>query len=473
VRRLRAAEELAIYQEETRQQQAELMAAQQALEESRDRYASLFDYAPVALLSLRRNGIIQDINLHGAELLESSRPRILGLPLLSFIDRAHHKHFHHHMLLCRRQHEAVNTEVVITTRQGRSVPALLSTWTTAAMNRPEYEFRTAITDLSERLRAARREEDYQRRLRSLASELSLAEERERRRIAVEIHDNISQSLAFAKMKLEAACHKPPGPGDRQRLEEVVRLVEGVLAHTRSLTFELSPPVLYELGLEAALEWLGERAAKRYGLEVILEPAGTGPAPSHDVAVLLYQAVRELLVNVGKHAAARRAWVRVRHFPESLHVTVEDDGKGFDAARLTTNTLGVDGHGHGDGDRRAVSSARGGRRAHPHRGGSAPHGRVGHQRTDASRDTGFGLFSIRTRLEHLGGKFEIERRHAGGGRVTMTVPLGLAVTSTDGTTPTSPARASGEASPFIPVTGRESRHESFDRGRSPDRTRRPT
>ena len=373
--------------EEAREQHRELVEAQQALEDSRDRYASLFDYAPVALLSLRRNGIIEDINIHGADLLGAARPRIVGMPLLAFVAPGDQRPFLNHMLRCRREHDAVNTELNLRTRQGRTIPVLLSAWKTAAHFRPEYEFRTAITDLSERQLAASREADYQARLRSLASELSLAEERERRRIAVEIHDHISQSLAMAKMKLDAASHRSKVPDVRQELAEVVRLVETVLGHTRSLTFELSPPVLYELGLEAALEWLGERAAQRSKIDVKVDVPQRMAVP-HETAVLLYQAVRELLVNVGKHAAARRARVEMRQAGANIRVCVEDDGTGF-------------------GDLRPAEG-----------NGQA----AGHFASGGTADTGFGLFSIRARLEHLGGKLEIGARPGGGGRVIMTVPL---------------------------------------------------
>jgi PAS domain S-box-containing protein len=450
----RAEAALASFREQSLQQNHDLMSVQQALEESRDRYASLFDYAPVALLSLRRNGIIEGINLHGAELLESTRPRLLGLPLMSFITRDDHKTFLNHLFQCRRQHDAVQTELRMRTRQGRIIPVMLSAWMTAAHSRPEYEFRTAIVDLSERQEAERREAEYQARLRSLASELSLAEERERRRIAVEIHDNISQSLAMAKMRLDGVSHKLGASGPRGELTAVVKLVETVLADTRSLTFELSPPVLYELGLAAALEWLGERAGASHKLEVRVEtPRQPLAPPPHDVAILMYQAVRELLMNIGKHARARRAWVRMWQADGQLRLYVEDDGRGFGAM------------------------------AQPRRGGAAagPNGKVradGWAAAPSPSDSGFGLFSIRTRLEHLGGSMGIETRPEGGGRVTMAVPLEqehermlkrAAVTSAGAQE--SGAHESGTETghtsyPIGPRDGRKTQHESIDRGRPP-------
>jgi PAS domain S-box-containing protein len=386
----KAVEALEVYKAEALQQHHELIESQQALEESRDRYASLFDYAPVALLSVRRNGIIMDINIRGAEMLESTRSRVLGLPLLSFVLRDDHRLFLSHMLQCRREHNTVNTEVRLRTRMGSVVPVMLSAWMTPSLLRPEYEFRTAIMDLSERRRAAEREAEYQRDLRSLASELSLAEERERRRIAIEIHDNLSQNLALIKMKLAMLAQKSQVREARDGLAEAVALLDPVLERTRSLTFELSPPVLYELGLDEALEWLADRMAELHRLPVKYERArqtvpGAPPVP-HDLAVLLFQAVRELLMNVVKHAQALHVTVRSARADGTVVVSVRDDGKGFHPAPSA-------GGRNGDG-------------------------------AAARRDDlhGFGLFSIRTRLEHLGGKMTVRSRVGHGTEITVVVPV---------------------------------------------------
>ena len=234
-----------------------------------------------------------------------------------------------------------------------------------------------ISDITERKRAEAALRSHQVRLRSLASELSLAEERERRRIATDLHDNIGQILAMSKIRLDAMREAAAASGLSAPLDEIRALIERSVRYTRSLTSELSPPVLYELGFVKAVEWLLERNREEYGIESELVDDG-GPKPlADDVRVLLFKAVRELLVNIVKHARARRARVSIRRRGGSVEVEVCDDGVGFDPSGLWSA---------------------------------------------AGRTGGFGLFNIRERLDHIGGGISIESGPGRGTRVTLTAPL---------------------------------------------------
>jgi signal transduction histidine kinase len=214
---------------------------------------------------------------------------------------------------------------------------------------------------------------YQEQLQSLASELSLSEERERRRIATNLHDRIAQSLAFARLKLaslsESTWLTP--------LKEVRELIEQAIVDTRSLTFELSPPVLYELGLVAALEWLARKIQQEHQIQTRFHDDGQPKSLDEDFRVVLFQAVRELLVNVVKHARASHVQVLVRRDADALRIIIEDDGVGFELLKAR--------------DRR--ESAR-----------------------------SFGLFNIRERVEYLGGRVTIRSQIGRGTRVTLIAPL---------------------------------------------------
>jgi PAS domain S-box-containing protein len=233
-----------------------------------------------------------------------------------------------------------------------------------------------VEDITERKKAEEQLFTYQQRLRSLASELSLAEERLRRRIATDVHDNISQNLAISKMKLESLAESAQAAGLAEPLTEVLELIGQTIESTRSLTFEMSPPVLYELGFEAAVGWLARQTRQRYGLEVEFKDDGKDKPLDDDVKVFLFQAVRELLVNVVKHAGAHKAQVSARRIRDELQVTVEDDGVGFDVSK------------------------------------AGPSDRTG----------SFGLFSVRERLDHIGGRVSIESKPGRGTRVTLTAPV---------------------------------------------------
>ncbi|GAG48939.1 unnamed protein product, partial [marine sediment metagenome] len=110
-------------------------------------------------------------------------------------------------------------------------------------------------DITEQKKAEQKIKDYQERLRSLASELTLVEEQEKRRLATELHDSIGQLLALCRIKLGELEKMTEVPDTRSLVQEIEERLEEIIWHTRSLTSELGPPVLYQLGLEAALEWL--------------------------------------------------------------------------------------------------------------------------------------------------------------------------------------------------------------------------
>jgi signal transduction histidine kinase len=234
-----------------------------------------------------------------------------------------------------------------------------------------------VQDVTERRRAEQELLTYQEQLRSLAAELSLAEERERRRLAAGLHDRIGQALAVCAMKMDVLQRSATSPELAQELRAIGKLTDQALQATQSLTFELSPPILYDLGLEPALDWLAEQMQQQHGLEIRVRDLG-GPRPlSEEVRTVLFRAVRELLFNVVKHARAGAATVTMRRTGDGICVEVKDDGMGFDASKTSS----------------------------------------------ASRKTGgFGLFNIRERLAHLGGSVTIESKPGCGTLVALIAPL---------------------------------------------------
>ena len=217
----------------------------------------------------------------------------------------------------------------------------------------------------------------QSQLRSLASELSLAEERLRRKIATDVHDNIGQNLAISKMKLEA-LRKNIGSSDfSDNIREVLELIMRTISVTRSLTFEISPPVLYELGFEPAIEWLVRNARKMHGFDAEFESDGQDKPMDNNIRVLLFQAVRELLVNTAKHAKASMVTVISERRGDQVRIRVIDDGVGFDVEGV---------------------------------------------RNKAESSAGFGLFSICERLGFVGGSVEIDSERGLGTKVILKAPL---------------------------------------------------
>jgi signal transduction histidine kinase len=165
------------------------------------------------------------------------------------------------------------------------------------------------------------------RLRRLAREVCLAEERERRHIAEDLHDHLGQALALIKMRLKNLYGDALLGGHDQAIAELVELSDQAIRYTRSLTFELSPPVLYELGLGAALEWFAERVEAEHDLRVRVGLRG-GAALPDDLKVMLWKCVRELVHNVVMHADARSVKIDLVQEDGRVHLSVSDDGRGF-------------------------------------------------------------------------------------------------------------------------------------------------
>lgn len=171
--------------------------------------------------------------------------------------------------------------------------------------------------------------DYQKQLQSLASQMSLVEERERRRIASELHDSLGQTLALAKIKL-GQCNKSAGsvPGLNDNIRDILLIVEQCIKETRSLTFELSPPVLYELGLDQAIKWLVDQFKEKFSIQITFTSEGIEGSFDSNIRFFLFQAVRELIFNIVKHADSQKADISLTARDGRLRIQVEDYGKGF-------------------------------------------------------------------------------------------------------------------------------------------------
>jgi len=218
---------------------------------------------------------------------------------------------------------------------------------------------------------------HQEQLSALAAMLSLAEERERRRIAGELHDRIGQTLAFAKIKLDMLHQCLESTEHAQATGEISKAIETSIQEVRTLTVQISPPLLYEIGLEAALEWLCEWARDNQGLEVAFHDDRQPKQMGEEIRSTLFQAVRELLINIAKHSQAKKAAISIKKHDNNLILQVEDEGAGFDMTKVAIKR---------------------------------------------ENSLGFGLFNIKQRIRHLGGEFHAESELGRGTLVRLVVPL---------------------------------------------------
>lgn len=233
-----------------------------------------------------------------------------------------------------------------------------------------------VQDITERKASEQKLQEYQHRLKSLASQLIIVEERERRNIAADLHDNIGQTLALARIQL--AMVKKSASGDKMaaQIDEVSGSLLQAVRDTKTIIFDLSSASMNELGLAAAIsEWLEERIGKRYGLKTEFVDHGHPRPISDDERAILFRNVRELLTNVVKHARANYVSVSIETADDAMKIAVQDDGIGFDYGLVS-------------------------------------------QRGDS--EGGFGLFSVKERMTDLGGGLEIASEPGKGCRVTLTM-----------------------------------------------------
>ncbi len=233
-------------------------------------------------------------------------------------------------------------------------------------------------DITDQKRATEKLNEYQTKLKSMAVTSLLNEERERLRIARGLHDDIGQKLAIAKLDLLSSLQGDAGHDTAESVKTVCSEIDTMIESVRSLTFELSNPVLAELGLEAAIErHLIREIRKKHDIEFQLNKCERLAQLDEDISMCLFRSVRELLNNVVKHAHAEKVSVSLDKTDGNITIRVNDDGVGFDPIAVASNI---------------------------NAGG------------------GFGLFSVREQLESFEGKLKVESRAGRGSSFTITVPL---------------------------------------------------
>ena len=311
---------------------------------------------------------------------------------------------------CAAQGFFRNLEIDYVSRTGQSIPVEINA--TVVGRGSSARMFSLCRDITDRKRAEDELRKRSRQLAQVASELTVSEQRERRRLAELLHEHLQQLLVGARMKAHSLADHG-GKREREALDGLSRTLDEALASSRSITRDLAPPVSMHKDLPAAMRWLKCEMRTRYRLTVSVQ-VGKKVAPVTEAAcVLLFTAARELLLNVAKHAGCGKASLRLGQEPGAIALTVSDQGKGAEP-----DALQVPNNSHG-----------------------------------------FGLFSIRERAELLGGKLTVASGSGRGMRVTVSLPLPPELPGT--------ANAPGAAAP---TAGR--RHTSRPKERRPGVSAQP-
>jgi len=349
-------------------------------------YRILIENMNEGAVILSETGTVLYCNRRFAELLKRPVSRILGSVVWELVvdeDQRRFQDLHQRIF----EQEGLKTEIHLK-NDSAALPALLS------LSPLHMEGIKAVcmvvTDLSElkqsqdTLRAYsdrlyRKNTELRHRAEQLArlsAELTMTEQRERKRLSKILHDGLQQQLAAAKLQLGGMAEQIVNPELKHHAFEIEEMLAESIRMARSLSADLSPPILHAGGLSAGLQWLARWMADMHDFTVDLDLTAQTAKMNEDVKILAFEAVRELLFNAVKHARVSSAAIRLEPVRSMFKIVVSDEGRGFDPEHL-----------------------------------QIPEGEAG----------GLGLFSIRERIGLIGGTFEIDSAPGKGSRFTLIVP----------------------------------------------------
>jgi len=360
--------------------------AEEALRESEARYRALVENQVEAVCRWLPDTTLTYVNEAFCRLLGKSRDELLGKPFLHFISAANIRDFIGHVRsLINHPRPAYYEHEVFSGEKG---PVWMR-WSDCPIFDGRgnlQEFQLVGMDITDRKVAELALFSQREQLRKLATELAMTEERERQNIATELHDTVGQQLAAAKMKLDALAVNPDYRTKGGELEQAYNLILKAISCIRSLTFEISPPILYVVGFDAAVQSLCEKFEEETGIIVDFVEEGEVRSIGKSLRGTLYRMVRELLHNIAKHAGAEHVSVSLNSFGGAVEICVEDDGSGFDADQILLQV---------------------------------------------NKYNCIGLFSIKQRIEYLGGSMTISSRPGAGSRITIRVPVNSEIPEVQG------------------------------------------
>ena len=348
--------------------------AEEELWQSEEKFKALFENSPdlVALTDLK--GTFLDINRVAPGY---KKEMVIGTGVTDYLTPQQKNEFNAVVAKAIKTGESQSYEPVITTPEGIDIH-----WhnRVSPLKKGDKVDRLIInfTDITERKQAEERIREYAEQLKALALQLTLTEEKERRHIAADLHDQLGHSLALARMQLDAVLKAASQTERTLLINDISNILLEAIHDTKNIIFELSSPLMNEIGLAAAIsEWLEEYLERRYGLETELIDKSSDISLDSDLRAILFRNVRELFTNIIKHAKAKKMSVVLEKSAEEYVISITDDGIGFDPEEISR---------------------------------------------EVKQERGFGLFSIQERLSDLGGSLKILSKPGQGTKVIMSIPF---------------------------------------------------
>jgi PAS domain S-box-containing protein len=361
--------ELKVHQIQLEMQNEELRVAQIALEESRDRYVDLYEFAPVGYLSLNHDGMIEEINLTGATLLGVARNKLPHHRFAPFVATEDRDRWHRHFLNVLTRDNTLTCELTLQHGDESIFYARLDCLCLKKVGK-EPVIRIVLTDITER-------KSIERKLRELTAHLQTVREQEKANIAREIHDELGGTMTAMKIKIhQLRADLPENSSSATLLEQVdsmSQLIDSASGITRRIIADLHPTILDYLGLLAAIEWQAAQFHKLTGIEYLVNCIGDKGNLDKPHSIALFRILQEALTNVTKHSSASKVEIEYHHGDEEVMLSICDNGRGLSEVQV-------------------------------------------------AKSGGYGILGIKERVEQLGGTVKFDIPPSGGFCLMVIVPL---------------------------------------------------
>lgn len=341
------------------------------LEEWKRRFQLIFDLAPVAMWITEGDKVVFANRACESLFGASNRSQILGKSIYTLLHPSSHLGVMRQVSLTlsgAARAGMVNERIARLDGSEREVEIAIA----ALPDHGSTTVQMVITDVTQRKEERQQLEQSRHELRRLSASVVEAREEERRRIARELHDELGQRLSALKMDLSTLTHDIHNRAYERRVAAMIDMLDETVASVRRIASDLRPMMLDDLGLNAAIEWLGRESAQRMGIEVTVRLGEVDPALDSQASTAVYRMVQEALTNVARHARATDVSIDMRQSGSELVLTVQDNGIGFPSTRR--------------------------------------------------KEGSFGLIGIRERAYLLGGTLDVDNPPGGGGRITVRLPL---------------------------------------------------
>lgn len=305
----------------------------------------------------------------------TNKSDVLSLKLIDTIIPEHQVRAQQTLDKVRKEHSIRDAEFKFIRSNGTEFYGELSASLIKSSNGEPRELIAVIKDITERKNSEYEILEYQRKLKRLNLDLTKVEESERRNIAMNLHDGLGQTISIAHIKLSSLLNASVSEPVEKVIKETIELIYNAIQESRTLTYDLSPPILFELGLVAALEWRIEQVKEKFNMTTQFVCDDFKMPFPNEINILLYRIINELVLNVIKHAEAKEIKLEIYHDPKNIYFSISDNGKGY----------------------------------------SYP------PKKQLSKQSGLGLFSINERLESIKGQLQVESVLLKGTKTTIIIP----------------------------------------------------